>query len=803
MYKNVTLEVSLKPFTDTSKSGTERVCRRIFSQWNALIKDAPVVSVLLWCADGSEILEYNNDLSAEIEWCKFVGGANKSEWFDPACDPDNEDLHSAILLYTDNPPVITYQIIKDIIKTFKKIGNELYPDKTIRLGATFDPGPEFAVSRFKYIDHRELCFGQGAEFIYSYAVLNGDSKEYASYPDGIPDKTPFALFFGKQLQCYLSDMGFDYVWLSNGFGFGVEPWRTSGPIFDGKKFYGEKIDEIKAKILESWETLHRECSFPIEVRGTNFSIGIDYSTDGFSAADIISEDYGVIMPPPNSPWAALDKNFGLEIMGHLTRISKKCRNGYMFRYYIHDPWWANSPWYDRYEGYPHDIYLPSSLIRTNEDGTAESASQLNLLTIDNSFGEMPDSCVNEVIPHLLSGIKDCGDEIAPVMWIYPFDRYTSAKDSGTLGEMFFGDWFMCGAINEGFPVSGVITEDNFIKAVTNGVNLKKSVMALHVPNAGSDIENAVIKFIAGGGKCLFYGSVKNAGEKIKSLLGIDVGSGNCECTETEICKTYDTVKNGSYPKKFVHRDIMADGALQNVCAKGGNAIAMAGGSVIAAYSENCAWVRGSISASFKAEAQLLCPDDRTKYFTSERLMRYALSHLGFSVLFEKENAQSPSPVITAARNNNAYMYSVFMPDTTVKVKLKTDIGCPIIKGYETVIENGYSTYHFPRAFHGECRFFVEQESGVVSARELPHISRKFRRKLIIDGLNNATVRVFVEKYCVGNAKFVLNEPEYTGEKFEGKWVSDEHGDYYEIKNITGTLRVSMPMKKTLPVVDFD
>ena len=232
-------------------------------------------------------------------------------------------------------------------------------------------------------------------------------------------------------------------------------------------------------------------------------------------------------------------------------------------------------------------------------------------------------------------------------------------------------------------------------------------------------------------------------------------------------------------------------------------VAMAGGSVIAAYSENCAWVRGSISASFKAEAQLLCPDDRTKYFTSERLMRYALSHLGFSVLFEKENAQSPSPVIMTARNNNAYMYSVFMPDTTVKAKLKTDIGCPIIKGYETVIENGYSTYHFPRAFHGECRFFVEQESGVVSARELPHISRKFRRKLIIDGLNNATVRVFVEKYCVGNAKFVLNEPEYTGEKFEGKWVSDEHGDYYEIKNITGTLRVSMPMKKTLPVVDFD
>ena len=76
MYKNVTLEVSLKPFSDTSRTGIERVCKKIYSQWNALIKEAPVVSILLWCGDGTEILEYNSNMTAEFEWGKYIGGAH-------------------------------------------------------------------------------------------------------------------------------------------------------------------------------------------------------------------------------------------------------------------------------------------------------------------------------------------------------------------------------------------------------------------------------------------------------------------------------------------------------------------------------------------------------------------------------------------------------------------------------------------------------------------------------------------------------------------------------------------------------
>ena len=86
------------------------------------------------------------------------------------------------------------------------------------------------------------------------------------------------------------------------------------------------------------------------------------------AKTIYDGDYG-LLPPPNSPWAAITGDFGLELMGHMSRIAglpkdgENIRHPYLFRFYIHDIWWVNSPWYDRYNSQPHDIYLPLSVAR--------------------------------------------------------------------------------------------------------------------------------------------------------------------------------------------------------------------------------------------------------------------------------------------------------------------------------------------------------------------------------------------------------------------------------------------------------
>ena len=66
-----------------------------------------------------------------------------------------------------------------------------------------------------------------------------------------------------------------------------------------------------------------------------------------------------IVAPPNSPWAPLNYRFGLEARriydAHRRAAQKKasiCATTYT------TPWWLNSPWFDRYDRSPHDIYLP-------------------------------------------------------------------------------------------------------------------------------------------------------------------------------------------------------------------------------------------------------------------------------------------------------------------------------------------------------------------------------------------------------------------------------------------------------------
>ena len=77
MFKSVTLELSLKPFKKTDTAYIENVCDQIFTQWRPLLKERETVSIMLWTADGSEILDYTGDLGEEFEWCKYAGTANR------------------------------------------------------------------------------------------------------------------------------------------------------------------------------------------------------------------------------------------------------------------------------------------------------------------------------------------------------------------------------------------------------------------------------------------------------------------------------------------------------------------------------------------------------------------------------------------------------------------------------------------------------------------------------------------------------------------------------------------------------
>ncbi|MBE6769862.1 MAG: hypothetical protein E7548_03805 [Ruminococcaceae bacterium] len=706
MYKQVTLEVSLKPFKETSDAYIKSVCRKIFSQWQGLLKDCQTISIMLWAADGSEILDYAGKLDDEFQWACYIGNANLPL---NTTGDDSISPHTYKYLYMENPPKMTYGILKKIVATLKAEGKKAFPDKNILVGHTFDIGPEFAISDFKYNRHKEICTGTKLDrlgFVDCTATLNADNRCYAAFKNGIPEGTPIGLFLGKQTSAFLKDMGMDFIWLSNGFGFSADPWSLNGKVFDGEKFYPEKLKETREKVFEFWKFFKAGCpDFPIRTRGTNNTVGIDYATDAVPIYDIYNGDFG-IDPPPNSPWAALNDNYGLEIMGHMTRICQLPGDGFLFRYYIHDPWWANSPWYDRYGGQPMDIYLPCAVSRIDENGRVQTADNLSLLTIDNSFGALPDSCVNEPLPHLIKAKKDAGDAPAPLVLIYPFREYSTSLDESLITEMYYGDNYICEAINNSLPLNCVTSTDNFLLQDLSVYSA--SVLISPVPE-NPKLKEKLKVYCENGGKVIFYGSK----ERLTEISDIKA--------------------------QFV---------------------------------------------DFK--------DSPTK-------IRQCLKKFGIEIDFKIYDETKKTTTMTIAKNDNSLVFSTYNETTALDTYLKFPLGAPIFTGRSAIIENGKARYNFSVSEHLECRAFVQQESGVVTLKEKHPCSKKFRRRLQITGLKDATVCFFAEDYCKQDL-FVGREEamDFDPVEFRGfKIIQDEHGTYYKGEHISGNITFSMPFKEYL------
>ena len=537
-----------------------------------------------------------------------------------------------------------------------------------------------------------------ATMICCYTRLKGDCRKYAAYPDGIPDGIGFGTFLGRQCRIFLTDMGYDYIWLSNGLGFGKENWSAKGAIFDGESFNVEALGEVKDRVAEFWDLFTNECGFPVQVRGTNMSMGIDLASDGVPLKTIYDSVKG-ILPPPNSPWAAINGDFGLELMGYMSRIAYLPGKEFLVRYYIHDPWWMNTPWYDRYNGMPHDIYLPFAVSRIDEKGNVNTPTNLNLLTIDNSFGDMPDSCVYEPLPHLMKAVKELPDAAAPIVWVYPFDEYSKAQSEYMLRAMYDEDWFIAESVNDGCPIASVTSTALFAKQDKSIYG--SSVIITPVPYT-EEFKKVIVKFIDDGGKVILYGDANR-------------------CADIKNCR----------------------------------------------------------------------------YANKSAPIRDALKDFGFFVTYEKQADEKP-PVMMCHRYDNAFIFSIYSPSTTVKTLMRFPYGAPVLDGYDTLLENGCAAYHFPKAERRECRVFAEQEEGIVSCREVAPVSAEYRRRIEVRGLKNGTVRFLAEKYCGDNVNSVLNS-DYDFFKrtagFESGYVEIDGVRFFEAKKVTGNIVFSMPFER--------
>ncbi|SFB49677.1 hypothetical protein SAMN05216312_110125 [Cohnella sp. OV330] len=810
--KRVTLEMSLKPFTSMEPAAIDEVCEEAIRQWLPLIGLADRCSMLLWVADGSEILTWNGNFDSAFEWGRYIGFANEDKF----SHIKSENDAAVAKLYRDDPCRVTYGDLRYIVAAFKRIAGQKFGIR-MEVGATFDAGPEFAYSDFKYKDHPEINKPElGGKFVAlraDYTVvcvwskLHGDKAAYATYPDGIPEDTPFGQFFGRQCASYLPALGFDYIWFSNGFGFSSFPWTYLGANFDGTSLPLAEYEELSGKLLSFWEAFKQECpGYRTEVRGTNFGTGMDLTKDFVPLKQLYEAGY-IELPPPNSPWGALNFDFGLEVASYMSRIAVLPGDTYPYRFYANDPWFWQNPWRDLYDREPHDIYCPLSVARMNADGKLENPGIVEILTIDTEKGKLIESCPQEVIPHLRRAIEDFPDEPGILTWLYPFHEYHAAvADSEERSKsILFEEWFVRNAVNEGLPLNTVLSTDSF-REMREDNRRKLHRTVIFTPTSWIDAANASLlaDYVRGGGQVLFYGPALAPG--LQQLLNIRQAEGlEGELDVSVSASLAQDAIFGERPSPSVidHDPLIGGGAIGEVLADANDRATQVcatakqdGRERVMALTRRppewnggqAGWVRGSLPF-LRGSVTDLPVRQPQRYLDVSVQARYVLAQFGYSLLQTKQDAASKSALLFIARRDNGYFFTGCRQDTSVSLQMRFPQGVPILIGQTTKVGEGPSAYSLDRTFHDECRLFVRQSSGsLVSCREhspMPTPNRSSTRLITVAGLREASLTIYPPLDALREARVevkcgdvYLELPDYTS------------SDCIIIDNLDGALEIS-------------
>ncbi|MCD7851759.1 MAG: hypothetical protein LUH63_19810 [Parabacteroides sp.] len=166
-----------------------------------------------------------------------------------------------------------------------------------------------------------------------------------------------------------------------------------------------------------------------------------------------------------------------------------------------------------------------AVARIDGEGHVKLPTHLTFLTIDDSYGNMPEQVPSEVIPHILHGRRTSPDQPGLIVWIYPFDEYHdwAHKQPERVEEIYYGDWFIQQAINDGFPMNTVVSSGNFTKLMKKDKKtFDESVLVSIVPDAGSEMEKQLMKFVENGGKLFVYGPSSHASQKFLDFLNIKI-----------------------------------------------------------------------------------------------------------------------------------------------------------------------------------------------------------------------------------------------------------------------------------------
>ncbi|MCE9612821.1 MAG: hypothetical protein K8T26_01005 [Lentisphaerae bacterium] len=778
------MELSPKPFRQLDRAAVQATAEHLMTIWAPLAAHAADVAVLLWVGDGSEILDWHGNLDEPIAWAKYTGFCNYTEPGAYDAKVRHYRINQAVP-YMRNPPVLRYRDLRLIIQCLRRAARRILGNP-LRVGATIDPGPEFTDSGFKFRTHPEILTpdlmpSMPMRFITHQARLHADPRPYGGFPAGVPADTSLGTFLGRQFGTLRLALGFDYIWFSNGFGYSHYPWGPRGELFRGPTFDTARAAMQHEKSNAFWNDFRTACpDTAIEVRGTNYSVGMDLASDGCSHADIAAIGR-LDRPPCNPPWGS--RALGLEIVSYLSRIAKTRTSRLPFRFYLNDPWFVTNPWYDYYNREPFDLFVPLSLSRINNTGGVDAPSDVSLLTVNTESGDLPRDEALDVTPQLLRALAERADAAGPIVWVYPFDEYDAVlkRTPAELPHLFHQDWFFCQAVNAGFPACTVCSSDRFT-ALEQARKLPDAIYVAPVARGDAACQRALLRHVRRGGKVLLYGSLDGAPPALRNALGVTRAEAGLEgdfAAEVRLLTDHfvqpprppgtdgvaaslgldAAVRQTALPavkrRPLRHRAAVdggglsagvadwADPAVRLVARRGRHKRAYAIHRARPAWhGGRLAWIWGSTGFDHTdtdvAEGRFDHPWEARR---AAEWLRGLLAEMGFEIRQERHDESVPPACLIIKRHRGAWFFVGHKPNTSVRFAVRTPDGAPVYAESETPIRAGFAGESFHKTIYTEVRAFVQMPDGTVSSKELGRPIGK-QRHFCIGGLVSARVVIY-------------------------------------------------------------
>jgi len=806
--------MSIKPFALHGREAFDQTARRVLRSWDKLIDRADEVAALLWVGDSTEILVWSGDMDQPLEWGRYEGFCNlqrKAEPYFPGWF-DNRPPQ----VFAPGLPELTYADLRDIIAALKRAALEVH-GVTFHPGMTFDPSPEFSESPFKYDEHVEVLSDHPEgprrycqRMVSHQATLHADPRRYAAYPDGIPEGTTMGAFLGGQARHFAEAMGYDYLWLSNGFGFSHYAWHANGDILetDGK-WYPDRVPRQLELLKRFWTDFREACpDLPLEFRGTNQSLGVDLSTDAASH-ELVAELSGSDVGAPNLPVLQAEL-LARDIATYLTRIAGAPSRRLIYRAYLNDPWHEHNPWHDIYNREPFETFSCMSCARLRGDGSLDVPTDLHILTTDNERGEMPQDDINEVIPGYLRALSHRADAAGPLVLVYPFKDFHRVLEQhpDRLPHLFACDHYLWRSIESGLPLNTVIEADEFAELQQSGGVGADRVWIAPTPVIEGRYERALIQHMRQGGGVLLFGSLAFASDELRGLLGIDLAdealAGDFAVSRPVADDDFDAgVDLSGLPLK--HHASTGGGGIREVAADNAepwlsieqNGARRAWATLhtgVEPGGQFRGWVRGTVPYGSEFEPPYLRPtvDAFDQYQRTPDALRVMLARFGYDLRQRRADATVEPIRVFLKRQGGAWWFEGSKPDTTTRLRCRLPHGAPLFTGQDTVVRDGYAHDTFSKTIDNPVRFFVPAQTGkyrVTTESFGLHQSHGYA----VRGLKSDTVIVFPDPAALRRGDVLVLADHYADKRPDGSPVPQvPHrvaGDHIVIENHTGPLYI--------------